>query len=124
MITAILWSYEMNKYDGWLEQPYSDADKRQAAFDARQTHIKDALWDSLASSPLTAEKMAGDWELLVNIEGEVIQQIAYAKAHPEECAWAMSQIIGLVDRKLELVATYQAEHTQGEDEIERARRIK
>jgi hypothetical protein len=92
-------------------------------FDALQTHIKDALWDSLASSPLTAQKIADDWEMLVNIEGEVLQQIAYAKAHPDECAWAMSQIIGLVDRKLALVATYQAEHIQDEDEIEHERRI-
>jgi hypothetical protein len=101
----------MNKHDGWLEQPYANADKRQDAFDALQTHIKDAIWDSLASSPLTAQKMADDWEMLVNIEGEVLQQIAYAKAHPDECAWAISQIIGLVDRKLALVATYQTEHT-------------
>jgi hypothetical protein len=108
MITEIFWSYEMNKYDRWLEQPYADSDKRHAAFEARQAHIKEALWDSLASSTLTAEKMAGDWELLVNIEGEVLQQIAYSKAYPEECAWAMSQIIGLVDRKLALVATYKA----------------
>jgi hypothetical protein len=107
----------MNEYDNWLEQPYADSDKRQADFDARQAHIEEALWDSLASSPLTAQKMAGDWELLVNIEGEVLQQVAYAKAHPEECAWAMSQIIGLVDRKLELVATYKAERTQAEDEF-------
>jgi hypothetical protein len=100
----------MKENDGWLEQPYADSDMRQAAFDARQTHIKEAIWDSMASSPLTAQKIADDWEILVNIEGEVLQQIAYAKAHPDECAWAMSQIIGLVDRKLALVATYQAEY--------------
>jgi hypothetical protein len=113
----------MNEYDDWLEQPYADSDKRQASFDARQTHIKEALWDSLASSPLTSQKMADDWELMVNIEGEILQQIAYSKAHPEECAWAMSQIIGLIDRKLALVSTYKAEHTQAEDEIEHARRM-
>jgi hypothetical protein len=101
----------MNKHNRWSEQTYADFDMRQAAFDASHTHIKYALWDSLASSPLTAQKISDDWEMLVNIEGEVLQQIAYAKAHPDECAWAMSQIIGLVDRKLALVATYQTEHT-------------
>jgi hypothetical protein len=112
----------MNKHDKWTEKPYADSDMRQAAFDARHTHIKYALWDSLASSPLTAQKMADDWEILINIEGEVLQKIAYAKAHPDECAWAIIQIIGLVDLKLDLVATYQAEHPQYDDEIEHSRR--
>ena len=112
----------MSAHDRFLEQPYADADKRQAAFDMRLDLIKDALWESMAS-PLTAQKLADDWELLVNIEGEILMQVAYAKAHPEECAWAMSQIIGLVDCKLAQVAKYQAEHKPAEDEIEQARRM-
>ena len=112
----------MNAHDRFLEQPYADADKRQAEFDMRIDLIKDALWESMAS-PLTAQKLADDWELLVNIVGEILMQVAYAKSHPEECAWCMAQVIELVNRKLFLVATHQAEHKPAEDEIEHARRM-
>lgn len=94
-------SKEDRHYERMLDRHLDATDAAEQHEELIQARV-DELWEKLAS-PIAAEKFANDYELFVNHEGEILSAIAYAKRTGDK-EFVADALIGLVDRKLTMIA--------------------
>lgn len=96
--------------DAIVREMETEMDRRALAADAFEAAVTDKvgeLWEQIAS-PLAADKLDADWEMLLNEGGNILAMVAYVKRSGDKEALA-DMMIGLVNRKLIDIAKHEAE---------------